>query len=603
MNFWYKPRLTIAAALLYPLSLIYKSQAQKKYHKDLESSMKLHSKALQINIPVIIVGNITAGGTGKTPMVRFLMRFITAMGFKVGVISRGYGGKYKGVHHLTADDTAELVGDEMAMQYAYVQRQGLTNIEFVVSRDRVAAALAAQELGVDFIIADDGMQHYKLPRHLEIAVIGARGLGNRMFIPAGPLRESPERLQHADFIVNNSSDLSLGGYKMAQFNLHFLPLSAINQPSNPAKLLHILANWQNWLLDSERHDSYVHLLENEPSEQTLEDKYHRHLLAANDLTHLQNKESHSAQYWHSPAFSLNQAMAEVHQTTPILESNLQATKISALEALKEEAIENGVDPNIVDDVVQASQNHFKQTHNQEVIHKQEQVITTTNPISNHAITTYNNVIVTDEEEVFVPALPEAIPNFKIVSDDIEDTSTTTTSAPNAKNNNHQIITDKLKTPTFKNADEFLSFINKQLDPKALSYEVIVNKAKAFLSEQSILIEQMQATFPKVVALCAIGYPESFKTTLEEFGFEVIELFSFKDHHQFKQTDIDKIYQQHPEYKEYPLLVTEKDAIKLKELQMPDNCFFLEREGYFDTYTSWLDRLKDRLIQIYTNLNV
>jgi tetraacyldisaccharide 4'-kinase len=146
--------------------------------------------------PVVVVGNITVGGTGKTPLVVFLVEALKARGLRVGVVSRGYGGTERGPYRVKADDDPARVGDEPCL----IARR--TGTVVAIGRDRLAAArLIASE--VDILISDDGLQHYWLPRGLEIAVIGGRGLGNGRALPAGPLREGRSRLRSVNVVVSH----------------------------------------------------------------------------------------------------------------------------------------------------------------------------------------------------------------------------------------------------------------------------------------------------------------------------------------------------------------------------------------------------------------
>ncbi|RLV59703.1 tetraacyldisaccharide 4'-kinase [Parashewanella curva] len=154
-------------------------------------------------VPVIVVGNITAGGSGKTPMVIHLIELLRANGYKPGVISRGYGAEFDGERTVTSEHTPEQVGDEPAMIKARTQ------VHMVVAAKRVKAAQKLiDEHDIDIIISDDGLQHYALERDIEIAIIdGERRLGNGCLIPAGPLRELSGRLQSVDFtVINGGSD-------------------------------------------------------------------------------------------------------------------------------------------------------------------------------------------------------------------------------------------------------------------------------------------------------------------------------------------------------------------------------------------------------------
>jgi tetraacyldisaccharide 4'-kinase len=149
-------------------------------------------------VPVIVVGNITAGGSGKTPLTIWLVNRLRARGLCPGVVSRGYGGTARGVVEVQPDSPPAGVGDEPLLIRIK------TDAPVVVGRDRVAAArtLLARHPGVDVIVSDDGLQHYRLQRDVEIAVIdAATGLGNGWPLPAGPLREPQSRLAQVDAVV------------------------------------------------------------------------------------------------------------------------------------------------------------------------------------------------------------------------------------------------------------------------------------------------------------------------------------------------------------------------------------------------------------------
>ena len=157
----------------------------------------------QIGVPVIVVGNITAGGTGKTPLVLWLAQFLAARGKRPGIISRGYGATRTDPRAVPANGSAADYGDEPCL---LAQRAGCP---MWVGTDRAATAraLRAAHPDVDVIISDDGLQHYRLARDVEIAVIdGASGLGNGWPLPAGPLREPASRLTTVDAVVVNGGD-------------------------------------------------------------------------------------------------------------------------------------------------------------------------------------------------------------------------------------------------------------------------------------------------------------------------------------------------------------------------------------------------------------
>jgi tetraacyldisaccharide 4'-kinase len=151
-----------------------------------------------VGVPVIIVGNITAGGSGKTPLVIWLVTWLRDQGYRPGVVSRGYGGAARGCVEVQPDSPPAEVGDEPLLIRVK------TGAPVVVGRDRVAAArtLLARHPGVDVIVSDDGLQHYRLQRDVELAVVdAASGLGNGWPLPAGPLREPKGRLGSVDAVI------------------------------------------------------------------------------------------------------------------------------------------------------------------------------------------------------------------------------------------------------------------------------------------------------------------------------------------------------------------------------------------------------------------
>ena len=150
-------------------------------------------------VPVIVVGNLTVGGTGKTPLIIHLAMSLRASGMQPGIVSRGYRGAAKAVIAVTSQSSPAAVGDEPLL---LARRSGCP---VYVARDRVAAgeALLANHPACDVILADDGLQHYRLARDVEIAVFDERGVMNGWQLPAGPLREPISRLARVDAIVLN----------------------------------------------------------------------------------------------------------------------------------------------------------------------------------------------------------------------------------------------------------------------------------------------------------------------------------------------------------------------------------------------------------------
>ncbi len=153
---------------------------------------------VRVGVPVVVVGNITAGGSGKTPLAIWLVNHLRTRGWRPGVVSRGYGGDARGCVEVDAGSAPAEVGDEPLLIHLK------TGAPVVVGRDRVAAArtLLARHPGVDLIVADDGLQHYRLARDLELVVVdAAAGFGNGWPLPAGPLREPRRRLRAADALI------------------------------------------------------------------------------------------------------------------------------------------------------------------------------------------------------------------------------------------------------------------------------------------------------------------------------------------------------------------------------------------------------------------
>ena len=155
----------------------------------------------RIGVPVIVVGNLAIGGSGKTPLVLALVESLRAAGWNPGVVSRGYGRRSRSLQRVDANTRPSDGGDEPVL----IARR--TGAPVVVDADRVAAARALRTQGCDVIVADDGLQHYRLHRDIEIEVIdGVRGYGNGRLLPAGPLREPVGRAQDGDFHVVNGGD-------------------------------------------------------------------------------------------------------------------------------------------------------------------------------------------------------------------------------------------------------------------------------------------------------------------------------------------------------------------------------------------------------------
>jgi len=193
---WYQPltpRHRLWLALLLPLNGLFRLLA------GLRRFWLCRFRQVTLPVPVIVVGNITVGGSGKTPLVQALVQHLQARDYKPGIVSRGYGGRAPQYPlNVTPETPAEQGGDEPLM----LARE--TGCPVAVGPDRVAAARLLREQGCDIIISNDGLQHYRLGRSLEIALVdGRRGFGNGHCLPAGPLREPVNRLKQVDWVVIN----------------------------------------------------------------------------------------------------------------------------------------------------------------------------------------------------------------------------------------------------------------------------------------------------------------------------------------------------------------------------------------------------------------
>jgi tetraacyldisaccharide 4'-kinase len=176
-----------------PLEALYRSLV---FHRA-ERFRNDPSRVVRLPVPVVVVGNITIGGTGKTPLIVALAKAMEQRGFVPGIVSRGYGGSERGPYLLTGDDDPAKVGDEPSL----IRQSG---VPVAIGRARPEAAQLLVDAGCNLVLADDGLQHYRLGRDMEICVIdGERRLGNGHLLPAGPLRESLCRLSDVDFVVVN----------------------------------------------------------------------------------------------------------------------------------------------------------------------------------------------------------------------------------------------------------------------------------------------------------------------------------------------------------------------------------------------------------------
>lgn len=200
---WYKKSLWLY--LLYPISLIFSYATSRRYRK----FTKNKQIAYKSQVPIIVVGNLTIGGTGKTPLVKYIANELSKLGYKPGLVSRGYGGKFKETLKVDDSTSVKQTGDE-------AQILSKLNLPFYIDRNRVRAVKTlVSNHDCDIIISDDGLQHYSMNRDVEVLVIdGKRRFGNNLLFPAGPLRESKKRINSVDFIVNNSGPTEEGEHLM-----------------------------------------------------------------------------------------------------------------------------------------------------------------------------------------------------------------------------------------------------------------------------------------------------------------------------------------------------------------------------------------------------
>lgn len=198
---WIEPhweRVSPVSALFYPASLAFRlavSVRRLAYRAGLASTVRLP-------VPVVVVGNITAGGTGKTPLALWLAALLRGHGRKPGIVCRGYGGSRNAPQRVLPDSDPLACGDEAVL----LARRSGCEVWTGADRPAAARALLAAQPACDVVISDDGLQHYALARDVEICVVDAeRGFGNSWMLPAGPLREPLSRLAAVDAVVLNDA--------------------------------------------------------------------------------------------------------------------------------------------------------------------------------------------------------------------------------------------------------------------------------------------------------------------------------------------------------------------------------------------------------------
>lgn len=208
---WFEQRrLSPALWLLLPLSWLFAGLAWLN---------RRQAKPVRLPVPVIVVGNITVGGAGKTPLTIWLARQLKEQGWRPGIVSRGYGGENAAPRAVAPAASPAEVGDEPIL---LARRTGLP---VWVGRDRAAAGLAllAAEPAVDIILCDDGLQHYRLGRDVELAVFDGRGAGNGWRLPVGPLREPLSRIAAVDAVICNGLPDARLPAEVPSFAMRLLP--------------------------------------------------------------------------------------------------------------------------------------------------------------------------------------------------------------------------------------------------------------------------------------------------------------------------------------------------------------------------------------------
>lgn len=219
-------RATPPPVWLRPLATLYATVADRR-------GTAQRAEAQRLPVPVIVVGNIAVGGTGKTPVTLALVELLRELGRHPGVISRGYGGRGPFPRVVQRTDAPEAVGDEPLL----IARRG--GVPVCVAPDRVAAgqALLGAHPQVDVLVCDDGLQHYRLARDLEVCVIdGQRGHGNGWRLPAGPLREPPSRAAACDLRLVNGGETGVYGTEALRFDLMLDRLQPLGSDGAPQAL-------------------------------------------------------------------------------------------------------------------------------------------------------------------------------------------------------------------------------------------------------------------------------------------------------------------------------------------------------------------------------
>lgn len=239
-KYWY--RVSLLHLLLWPVSVLFGILTTFRHFLYFTGILR----SIKLSVPVIIVGNISVGGTGKTPFTLWLAQQLIDAGWHPAIISRGYTkakqAKLKTPHAVVLGDSPDLVGDEPLL----MAQRNLCPVWIGRDRPAVAQALLQAHPECDVILSDDGLQHYRLERDVEIVVIdGNRRFGNNLLLPAGPLREPVTRLFLANFLVTNGGEPKADEYAMqlagAQFYNLLNPATVINAADLAHQRLHAIA--------------------------------------------------------------------------------------------------------------------------------------------------------------------------------------------------------------------------------------------------------------------------------------------------------------------------------------------------------------------------
>lgn len=229
-NHWYRSSLSWLTVLLLPFSWVFRFIVFLRYF-----FYKICTKKTKhFSVPVIVVGNITVGGTGKTPFVIWLAQYLRNKGFKPGIVSRGVGGKkLKTPYWVDVNTDTALVGDEALL----IARRAQCPMVAGINRVAVIEELL-QKSDCDIVISDDGLQRYTMGRDIEIVMVdGLRYFGNQQLLPAGPLREPFSRLNRVDIIVVNSgNESSVLGEKAGLMRLHGNKFVSVQNPDHTQSL-------------------------------------------------------------------------------------------------------------------------------------------------------------------------------------------------------------------------------------------------------------------------------------------------------------------------------------------------------------------------------